>query len=219
MRNPASAEVTPVPSDRELYHYRGPTLEFEFYASNATERGSPIERAGELVQSIDLGALQWAGERGGDHVSDEDRLAMAGALADYYRGLGIPYHLLHLSGEIEDETGRRRPGFRGVLGRFNHSDGWALVDLFMSPEFPDASAYPPTIEYRDAQGAAEMSRWIEVADGVRQRVLVPNSLRWTGDRSGTVMSDIDRTAILDRIRSIYDYQGTPYRLDWTVRAT
>ena len=88
-----------------------------------------------------------------------------------------------------------------------------MVDLFMSPEFPDASDYPPTIEYRDAQGAAEMTRRIEVADGIRQRVLIPDTLRWTGDRSEEAMSDVDRTAILDRIRSIYDHQGTPYRLD------
>lgn len=205
--------VTPVPPAPERYRYRGPQFEFEFDAWSAREGGQTLERAGQVVEAIDVRSFRWTGERDGDSMSDEDRQPLADALGTYYRGRGIAYDIHRLSGEIEDETGRRRPGFRGTVGRFEHSDGWSLVDLFLSPDFPDASIYPPTIIYRDAEGEAEMIRRIEVADDVRQRVFVPDSLRWIGDRSGEAMTETDRASILGRIRSIYDYRGTPYRLE------
>lgn len=212
------AEVTPVPTDRELYRYRGPRFEFEFY-------GSALERGGRTVLSIELGYVRWAGERAGQPVTDEDRALMADALRAYYRGRGIPYELSHLSGEIEDETGRLRPGFASALPRASHSDGWSLEDLWQSPEFPDPEVYPSTIAYADPEGSAELTRSIKIVDEVRherfhdvpvkvrRKVLHPATLHWTGDRTGEPMTDIDRARITERIRSVYDEWGYAYEVE------
>jgi len=117
---PDHAQVTPVPPAPERYRYQRPQFEFEFDAWNAIEGGETLERSGQAVEAINLGTFRWAGERAGDPVSDEDRRQLADALGAYHRRRGIPYDFHRVSGEIEDETGRRGPGFRGVLGRVEH---------------------------------------------------------------------------------------------------
>lgn len=209
---PDHAEVAPVPPGPERYRYRGPEGAFEFDAWSARDSGRTVERAGHVVEAVDLRTIRWAGDRAGDEVTGEDRDRLAGALAAWYRGQGVPFELHLLSGEIEDETGRRRPGFRGALPRIHHSDGWLVVDEFMSPDFPDAATYPPLIECRDRDGTATMERTIEVADGIRRRVLLADTLRWSGDRAGDDMTDDERSRILGRIRSVYDHVGAPYRI-------
>jgi len=52
---------------------------------------------------------------------------------------------------------------------------------------------------------------VPTIDGERRRVLHPGRLSWIGDRDGEPMSDLDRTRIVNRIRSAYDEWG--YRYD------
>lgn len=129
------------------------------------------------------------------------------AIRRLLRSTGKPFDLRHPSGEIEDETGSRRPGFRSALPRVEHSDGWRLTDLWVSPEHPDPAAPPPTIRCEDATGAAEMPRRIAIRGDRRLRVLVPQQLRWVGARSGDAMTAEARARILDRVRSAYDEWG------------
>jgi len=203
------AEVAPAPPAPERYRYRRPGFEFEFDAWN----------------EIALVTCRWAGERSAQPVTDEDRALMAEALRGYYRGRGIPYELRHPSGEIEDESGRLRPGFASALPHAAHSDGWSLTDLYLSPEFPDPEVYPPTIAYAGPEGSAELTRSIRLVDEVRherfhdvpvtvrRRVLHPGTLHWTGGRTGEPMTDADRARITERVRSVYDEWGYAYEVE------
>ncbi|MBA3878059.1 MAG: hypothetical protein C0498_14280, partial [Anaerolinea sp.] len=172
-----------------------------------------------------LVTFRWAGERAGQPVTDEDRARMADALRAYYRSRGRPYALRHLSGEIEDETGRRYPGFASALPHASHSDGWSLTDFYLSPEFPDPEVYPPTIAYAGPEGSAELTRTFKIVDEVRHErfhdvpvkirrtVLHPGTLHWTGDRTDEPMTDADRARIIERIRSVYDEWGHAYEVE------
>lgn len=207
------AQVTPVPPGPERYRYRGPAGDFEFDAWNAREGGRSVERGGQVVESVDLRTIRWAGDRSGEEPSEADLARLAMALGSWYRRQGVPFDLHHVSGEIEDETGRRRPGFRGVLPRIRHSDGWSLRDEFMSPDFPDASTFPARIEYQDPDVSASMERRIEVRAGIRQRVLVADSLEPAEAPTGRMLGGEKRAEILARIRSVYDHLGAPYRVE------
>jgi hypothetical protein len=207
------SEVKPIAPAPERYLYRGAEGEFEFDAWNAYHGGRQIERSGQIVESVEVSSFRWAGERSGDELSDEDQDRLAAALAAYYRRRGKPFDIHFLSGEIEDETGRLRPGFRGgLLPDITRSDGWSIVDHWMTPEYEDPGVFPPTIQYRDFDGEAEMIREIEISGGFRQRVLKPATLRWIGRRSGEPMTKADRARIFSRIRSVYDHLGRRYRV-------
>lgn len=196
---------------RETNRYSGPEGEVDFEAFGAMRGGAFVYRHGALVEAVDAATIRWAGPRAGQPMDTEDRDRILERLREYHRSRGIPYSIRHASGEVEDETGAVDPGFRTALPHVEHSDGWSLTDLFMSPEFPDPDDFPPTVRYRDATGEADLPREVPTIDGERRRVLHPGRLRWIGDRDGEPMSDLDRTRIVSRIRSAYDEWG--YRYD------
>lgn len=198
---------------RETGRYMGPDGEAEFLATGAMRGGELVYRGGRVVDEADVSTICWVGSRAGQPMSEPDRERITDAIRNYYRSDGSPYQLRHPSGELEDETGRRTPGFRSALPHAEHSDGWSLTDLRMSPEFPDPASFPPTVVYRDAEGVAELPRRVEIRGDRRIRVLVPRQLRWRGDRDGQPIAESDRARIVERIRSVYDEWGYPYELE------
>jgi len=192
--------------------YRGPEGEAEFGVSLAVYGGEPRSRGGKAVLSIWTGSVRWVGNRRHTAMSEADRDRILAAVGVHYRTKDQPYEFVLPSGEIEDERGERTPGFRSALPCAEHSDGWSVEDLWLSPAYPDAAEFPPTIVYTDATGTAEMPRSIEVAEGVRRRVVDGGAIRWIGDRAGEPVDDCDRDRILSRVRLTYDRWGEGYRL-------
>lgn len=198
--------------DRETSRYVGSDGQAEFLETVAMWGGEIVRRSGRVVQAVDVATIHWVGDRSGERMADEDRARIVEAIRNRYRSEGSPYQLRHPTGELEDETGRRGPGFRSALPHAAHSDGWSLTDLWMSPEFPDPASFPPTVVYSDAEGVAELPRRVEVRGDRRLEVLVPQQLRWRGDRDGQPMAEPDRVRIVERIRSVYDEWGYRYEL-------
>lgn len=192
--------------------YRGPEGEAEFEVGAAVYGGEPRKRDGKVVLSIWVGSVRWVGDRRDQPISEAERNQILAGIRAHYDSLNQPYELVLASGEVEDEKGRRSPGFKSALPCAEHSEGWSLEDQWLSPEYPDASVFPPMIVYRDATGAAEIPRSIEVVDEVRQRVIDGSATRWIDDRAGEPVSDGDRDRILTRVRSAYDRWGEAYRL-------
>jgi hypothetical protein len=174
--------------------------------------GEFVYRNGVIVEAIDAASIRWAASGAGRPMNAEDRARILDRLRAYFRERLLPYNIRHRTGEVEDEAGIIHPGFRTSLPRVEHSDGWSLIDLFLSPEFPEAHHYPPTVRYRDATGEADLPREIPTIDGERRRVLHPAALHWVGEREGQPMSDDDRTRIMERIRSAYDEWGYSHEL-------
>ena len=201
-----------VPAGWQAARYRGSEGEAEFEVVPAYYGGEPLHRGGKAVLSIASDSVRWVGGRQGQAMSESDRARILTAVREHYRRNGQPYELSLPSGEIEDESGHRQPGFRSPLPRAEHSDGWSLEDLWLSPEYPDANDYPPAILYTDATGAAEIPRSIEVAGGVRQRVIDSTAVRWISDRTGDPVTAEERDRILTRVRSAYDRWGEGYRV-------
>jgi hypothetical protein len=199
--------------DRESSRYVGSDGQAEFLATAAMRGGEIVRRSGRVVEAVDIATIRWVGDRSGELITDEDRARIVEAIRNHFRSEGSPYQLRHSSGELEDETGRRSPGFRSALPHAAHSDGWSLSDVWMSPEFPDPTSFPPMVVYRDASCVAELPRRIEVRGDRRLRVLVPRQLRWCGDRDGQPMAEPDRARIVERIRSVYDEWGYRYVLE------
>jgi hypothetical protein len=197
---------------RETSRYSGLEGDVDFEAFGAMHGGKFVYRGGVMVEAIDAASIRWAGSRAGHPMQTEDRSRFLDLLRAYFRERLLPYNIRHPSGEVEDEAGVIHPGFRTALPRVEHSDGWSMTDLFMSPEFPDANDYPPAVRYRDATGEADLPREIQTIAGERHRVLHPGALRWVGEREGEPMSDDDRTRIMERIRSAYDEWGNQYEL-------
>lgn len=192
--------------------YRGPEGEAEFEVSPAVYSGEPRHRGGKAVLSIWTGSVRWIGNRQHETMSDADRDRVLAAVGLHYRTNDQPYELILPSGEVEDETGERTPGFRSALPCAEHSDGWSLEDRWLSPAYPDAAEFPPTIVYTDSTGTAEMPRSIEVVDGVRRRVIDGNAIRWTGERADEPVDDRDKDRILSRVCLAYNRWGEGYRL-------
>jgi hypothetical protein len=199
--------------DRETSRYIGPSGQADFLATLAMRGGEIIRRAGRMVEEVDVSTIRWTGDRAGEAMAEADRDRIVDTVRRRNRAEGTPYQLRHRSGELEDETGHRTPGFRSALPRAEHSEGWSVTDLWMSPEHPDPDAYPPAIVYADATGSAELPRRIEVRGDRRLRVLVPGRLRWIGERRGEPMTDGDRHRILERVRSVYDERGDRYEIE------
>jgi hypothetical protein len=192
------AAITPVGGSRgETWRYTGPLGDAEFEAP---------------ARSIFVPSLRWVGRRSGEPISETDRSALIGELRRLYREQGEPFELVFPSGEVEDETGCVRPGFRSALPRAEHSDGWSVVDLFLSPEYPDADEYPPTIEYTDASGVIEIPRQIEMDGGSRRCVLHLSSMRRIGEHEGDPIDGEERARIVERVRIVYDRWGPPYEV-------
>jgi len=199
--------------DWETSWYVGPDGQAEFLATGAMRGGEILRRSGRVVEAVGVATIRWVGDRSGEPVSDADRARIVEAIRNHYRSEGSPYQLRHPSGQLEDETGQRSPGFRSALPHAAHSEGWSLTDLWMSPDFPDPASFPPTVVYHDADGVAELPRRVEVRGDRRLRVLVPRQLRWSGNREGEPMTEPDRARIVERIRSVYDEWGYRYELD------
>ena len=196
----------------ETARYRGSEGEAEFGVSPAVYGGEPRRRGGKVVLSVWSGSVRWVGDRRHQKMSEVDRDRILAAVGAHYRTNNQPYELVWASGEIEDEKGERTPGFRSALPRAEHSDGWSLEDLWLSAEYPDAAEFPPTIVYKDASGTAEIPRSIEVADGIRRRVVDGEAIRWIGDRTGEPVDDHDKDRILALVRLAYDRWGEAYHL-------
>jgi hypothetical protein len=192
--------------------YRGPQEEAEFGVSPAVYGGELRRRGGKIVLSIWTGSVRWVGNRRHQAMSEADRDRILTAIGVHNRTNDQPYEFILPSGEIEDERGERTPGFRSALPYAEHSDGWSLEDLWLSRAYPDAAEFPPTIVYRDATGTAEMPRSIEIADGVRRRVIDGNAIHWIGDRTGEPVDGRDRDRILARVHLAYDRWGEAYRM-------
>jgi hypothetical protein len=199
--------------DRETGRYTGPLGQADFLATLAMHGGEIVRRAGRMVEAVDVSSIHWTGDRAGAAMSERDRDRILDVIRRHYDAERAPYQLRHLSGELEDETGHRNPGFRSALPNAVHSEGWSVADLWMSPDRPDPDSYPPTIVYEDTAGVAELPRRIEVRGDRRFRVLVPGRLRWIGDRTGESMTDSDRERILERVRSVYDEWGYRYEVE------
>ncbi len=209
---------------REAARYSGPEGEATFFAFGAMHGGAFVHRGGQMVEALDAESLAWTGDRAGEPMTEADRAAVLDGIRQWYRSQGIPYDLRLPSGTVEDETGAVRPGFRTALPRAEHSDGWCVTDLRLSPEYPDADHFPPTVEYSGPEGTAEIDRSIEVVEEVRHErfrdvvdrirmiVLSAETLRWTGTRAGEAMTDADRHRIMDRIRSVYERWGYRYEI-------
>jgi hypothetical protein len=206
------SEVFPVAPAPERYRYRGLAGEFEFDAWSAKAGGQTLERDGRIVEAVDVKTIRLVG---GADPSAGEKTQLAAALADHYRRAGTPFELHHLSGEIEDESGQRRPGFRGggLDGRLDHSDGWSFVDEFLTVGHPDAASFPPLVTIHEPEGTATLRRRIEVAGGVRRRIVETETLAWVGSRQGTPMADVDRHRILDHVRAAYEHLGAAYRFE------
>ena len=208
----------------ESYRYVGPEGEVEFEVGTEYWQRKPVLRDGHEIDVISVDSLRRVGDRIGEPLDDEPRAHILENLRYYYRQRALPFEIRHPSGQHEDELGQIRPGFRTGLPRAEHSDGWSLTDLYMSPAFPDPDEYPPTITYQGAEGDAEMFRefepvdatrremggFIEVREKVRRRLVLASSLRWVGKRSGQPMTGNDRARILDRVLSVYDKWGHIY---------
>jgi hypothetical protein len=197
---------------RETSRYSGPEGEADFEVFGARHGGEFVYRGGIMVEAIDADSLRWAGSSQGRPMDADDRARLLDAIRANFRERSLPYNIRHPSGEIEDEAGIIHPGFRSGLPHVEHSEGWSLTDLFLSPEFPEAADFPPVVRYRDAAGEAELSREIPTIDGERRRVLHPGALRWVGERVGEPMSEDDRIRIMVRVRSAYDEWGYRYDL-------
>lgn len=152
-------------------------------------------------------------------MSEADRDRVLAAVRAHYCRRDQPLEVVFPSGEVEDESGERSPGFKSALPRAEHSDGWSLEDLWLSPDHPDAAVFPPTIVYRDSAGTVEIPRSIEVADGVRRRLIDVSAIRWIGDRAGEPVGDPDEDRILARVRSAYDRWGEGYRFAWSAASS
>ncbi len=193
-----AAGITPVDGSRgETWRYTGPLGDAEFDAP---------------ARSIFVPSLRWVGNRSGEPMSELDRSALIAELRRLYREQGEPFELVFPSGEVEDETGSVRPGFRSALPHAEHSDGWSVADLFLSPEYPDADEYPPTIEYSDVCGVIEIPRQIEREGETRRCVLHLSGMRRIGERSGDPIDDEERGRIVERVRIVYDRWGLPYEI-------
>lgn len=204
--------VFPVGNGRgETWRYAGPLGDAEFEAGTTWAGGRPVVRDGAPVWSVSIASLRWAGARAGEAMSDEDRTALTGELRRFCAAKG-PFELRLPSGEVEDETGTVRPGFKTGLPRVEHSDGWLIVDLFLSPEFPDASDYPPYVEYVDADGTVEVPRAIVVDDDERFPVFEVAAMRWSRDRAGQQVTAAQRRRVTQRLRMVYDRWGTRYEI-------
>jgi hypothetical protein len=196
----------------ETARYRGPEGEAQFEVAPAFYGGEPRRRGEKVVLSIWSGSVEWVGNRSDETMPEADRDRILAAVRAHYRTQNQPLELVLPSGEVEDESGERTPGFKSALPRAEHSDGWSLEDLWLSPAFPDAAEFPPTIVYRDATGTAEIPRSIEVRDGLRRRVVDGAAIRWIGDRAGEPVGKVDADRILARVRLAYDRWGEGYRL-------
>jgi hypothetical protein len=217
--------ILPGPTIESL-RYVGPEGEFVFEVGTVYWKRQPVVRDGHEIEVIGVDSFRRPGDRSGAGPDDEARARILENVRDYYRRRARPYEIRYPSGEREDETGQVRPGFRTALPRAEHSDGWSLTDLYMSPEFPDPNDYPPMVTYQGPEGQAELTREFELVDAtrpaarsirvpekVRRRVLLPDSLRWTGARSGQPMTDEDRSRIVERVGLVYDTWGHA----WVVR--
>lgn len=205
-------EIVPVGSGRiETWRYAGSLGEAEFEAGTAWGGGQPLIRDGAPVWSVSIPSLRWAGARTGEAMNDEDRAALTGELRRFYAGKG-PFDLRLSSGEVEDENGSVRPGFKTGLPRAEHSDGWALVDQFLSPEFPDASDYPPYVHHVDAEGSVDIPRAIVVEDDERFPVLDLGGMRWSGDQAGRPLTTAERERVTARLRMVYERWSTRYEI-------
>lgn len=113
-------------------------------------------------EPLDADSLAWAGERGGEPMTEVDRAAVWMA-----SGSGTGRRESHTTCACPRAPSRTRvvrPGFRTALPRAEHSDGWSVTDLHQSPECPDPDHFPPTIEYSGPEGTAEIGRSIEVVE-------------------------------------------------------
>lgn len=208
-----SGTIVPVggaPYDR--WRYSGPAGVVEFEVVTATHAGRALVRGGKQVSAISIASLRWLGTREGQPIDEAERAALVAELRRIYRAEGRPFDLVFPTGEIEDETGSVRPGFRSALPRAEHSDGWVVADFFLSPEFPDAADAPPTVEYADPAGTAHIPRQIEVAKGTRRSVLDGERMQWVGKRAGETVSPEDRRRVLERVRIVYEHWNIAYRL-------
>jgi hypothetical protein len=207
----------------ESYRYVGPEGELEFEVGTEYWGRKPVLRHGHEIDVIPAESLRRVGDRSGDALDSESIARVLENIRHYYRQRALPLEIRHPSGQIEDESGDIRPGFKTALPRAEHSEGWSVTDLYMSPAFPDPDAYPPTVTYQGPDGEAAIIRELRLVDAipvgggfaspggkVRRRVLVADSLRWTRDRAGQDMTDEDRLRILNRIRSVYDKWGHFY---------
>ena len=204
----------------ESRRYVGPEGEFVFEVGTVYWKRQPVVRDGHEIDVIGVDSFRRPGDRS-RAGPDEARASILENVRDYYRRRARPYEIRYPSGEREDETGQVRPGFRTALPRAEHSDGWSLTDLYMSPAFPDPNDYPPTVTYGGPEGEAELTREfdlvgstrpvmggsIQVPEKVRRRALLADSLHWTAERAGQPMTDEDRARILDRIGLVYDTWG------------
>lgn len=200
-----------VPAGLETALFRDPDREAEFDVAVAVYGGEPLRRGGKDVVSVWSGSIRWVGDHLGQAISEADHDRVLAAIREHFRRGGQPYELVLPSGEVEDELGERRPGFKSALPLAQHSDGWSVEDLWLSPAHPSADDYPPKIRYADETGEAEIPRSIEVADGIRQRVIDGAGVAWVGAHAEEEVSDGDRRRLLDRVRSVYDRWGEPVR--------
>lgn len=206
------ADITPVGgAPYETWRYTGPLGEVEFEAAPAMFGGRPVVREGRPVITISVASLRWAGEGVGRTLAESEREAVVGELRRLYRARGSPFDLAWPSGEVEDEHGAVRSGFRSALPVAEHSDGWTVVDLFLSPQVPAAADAPRTVDYADDVGTVEIPRSIEVEGDVRLSVLSLSGMRWTGSRAGDVVGDDDRERVRRRVQLVSDRWDLGYR--------
>ncbi|MEP6640208.1 MAG: hypothetical protein ABJC39_12735, partial [Chloroflexota bacterium] len=147
----------------ESYRYVGPEGEVAFETGSVHWKRQPVQRDGQEIDVIYPDSFRRPGQGAGEGLDDDTRARVLENVRRYYRRRGRPLEIAHPSGEREDETGRVRPGFRTALPRAEHSDGWSVEDLYMSPAFPDPN-YPPTVTYRGPEGEAELTRGFDLVD-------------------------------------------------------
>jgi hypothetical protein len=207
------ADIIPVGgAPYETWRYTGPLGEVEFEAAPAVFGGRPVLRNGRPVIAISIASLRWAGEGEGRTVTEGEREAIVDELRRLYRARGSSFDLAWPSGQVEDESGAVRSGFRSALPIAEHSDGWSVVDLFLSPQVPDAADAPSTIRYADASGTIEIPRDILVEGHVRFSALHLDGMRWVGAKVGAPVGDDIRERVRQRVQLVSDRWDLGYQL-------
>jgi hypothetical protein len=107
----------------ESYRYIGPEGELEFEVGTEYWRRKPILRDGHEIDVISVDSFRRVGDRRGQVLDDESKARVVENMRQYYRQRGFPFEIRHPSGQIEDESGHIRPGFKTALPRAEHSDG------------------------------------------------------------------------------------------------
>ena len=200
---------------RETYRLVAPEGQALFEAWSAMHGGRMLEHNGQVVESPDIDSLRWTGDRAGEPMTAADRATLTARLREAYARGHRPFELRLPDGRVEDETGTVRPGFRMGFPHVEHSDGWSLVDEFLSPAHPSAAGYPPHVEYAEPGGQARLRRRMGVSGGVRRRVLLARSLAWIGTRAGSAVTPADAERILGRVRAAYEHWGLAFIVDET----